>query len=177
MRWLAACIALCCGCAHIELPQMTPGEEVADHHVSLRPLIEAPRDEPWEWAAPRSASFETDHLASGPMQASAWLWFRAYQATFSRLDGTTCRFRPTCSGFAVDAIGEHGLLGLSMAFGRLGRNHNAMRHYHMSNPPFLDDPLDNYGFGGRQPWFDDFQSYDDEAHAWYQHVRATRRLR
>lgn len=180
MKRLALLILFACGCASTQVPQMTPGAEFADHHLSLRPLVSAEVDAPtgvWPGEAHHHHTGDRSAVSTGPLSATAWLWFRAYQNTLSRVDGATCRFRPTCSGFAAEAISEHGLLGLAMAFGRLARNHNGVRHYRVSEPPYLDDPVENYGFGGRRPWLDDFQAHEDEAHAWYQHVRATRRLR
>lgn len=124
----------------------------------------------------RTREATTPHPTSrGPLAASAWVFFRTYQETWSRADGSTCRFRPSCSGFGLEAMSHHGLLGAAMTFGRLHRNHSAAKHYPSTTPPFLDDPVANYTFSLRTPRLDDFASYDNEAHAWFQHVRATRR--
>jgi len=49
---------------------------------------------------------------------------RAYQYALSPLVGNQCRFAPTCSQYALDAIDRHGALrGLWLALGRLGRCH------------------------------------------------------
>ena len=114
--------------------------------------------------------------ADGPIASTAWLWYSAYKNTVSRLDGSTCRFSPSCSTFALEAIREHGSLGVAMAFGRLHKNHGDHRHYPTTTPPFLDDPVANYGFWLGQPALDDFARQADDAHAWYQHVRAVERL-
>lgn len=52
------------------------------------------------------------------------LLIRAYQYLISPLLGPRCRFYPTCSHYAVEAIEHHGLpRGLLMALGRLSRCH------------------------------------------------------
>lgn len=114
--------------------------------------------------------------ANGPLQASAWLWYQGYKNTLSKVDGNSCRFYPSCSTFGLRAVRRHGLLGVAMTFGRLHKNHQDARHYPMNQPPFLDDPVANYGFWLRPPELDHFDDYDNPAHAWFQHVRATRTL-
>ena len=47
-----------------------------------------------------------------------------YQRGFSRLLGPHCRFYPSCSEYARQAITRHGALkGLTLTFRRLGRCH------------------------------------------------------
>ena len=49
---------------------------------------------------------------------------RVYQWTLSPFIGNQCRFHPTCSQFALEALEAHGLLrGGLMAARRLGRCH------------------------------------------------------
>ena len=49
---------------------------------------------------------------------------RIYQATLSPLIGMHCRFQPTCSRYAVEAIQVHGAIkGCWLAMKRLGRCH------------------------------------------------------
>ncbi|MBG83149.1 MAG: membrane protein insertion efficiency factor YidD [Phycisphaerae bacterium] len=49
---------------------------------------------------------------------------RIYQATLSPLIGMHCRFHPTCSRYAVEAIQVHGAIkGCWLAMRRLGRCH------------------------------------------------------
>ena len=49
---------------------------------------------------------------------------RVYQMTLSPLIGMHCRFYPTCSRYAVEAIQVHGAIkGTWMAARRLGRCH------------------------------------------------------
>lgn len=49
---------------------------------------------------------------------------RAYQRLLSPTLGRNCRYSPTCSTYAVDALSQHGLLrGGWMALRRLGRCH------------------------------------------------------
>ena len=49
---------------------------------------------------------------------------RLYQLAVSPLFPQVCRFYPTCSRYALDAISEHGVLrGSWLAIARLGRCH------------------------------------------------------
>ena len=51
-------------------------------------------------------------------------WIRAYQAGLSPLLPATCRFRPTCSEYALQAVERHGAgRGSWMAIRRIGRCH------------------------------------------------------
>lgn len=52
------------------------------------------------------------------------LFVRGYQVTLGNLMGGHCRFQPTCSHYAVDALREHGALrGSWLAFRRVLRCH------------------------------------------------------
>lgn len=49
---------------------------------------------------------------------------RVYQKTLSRVLPPTCRFYPSCSQYAYDAIARYGVIrGGWMALGRLSRCH------------------------------------------------------
>ena len=49
---------------------------------------------------------------------------RVYQWTLSPLIGRSCRFHPTCSAYALEAIERHGALrGLVLTLRRLARCH------------------------------------------------------
>jgi len=49
---------------------------------------------------------------------------RAYQLSFSALLGRQCRFLPTCSHYAMEALERHGTLkGSALAFRRFLRCH------------------------------------------------------
>jgi putative membrane protein insertion efficiency factor len=49
---------------------------------------------------------------------------RAYQAVLSPLFRGACRFQPSCSQYAIEALSEHGLLrGVWLALRRLARCH------------------------------------------------------
>ncbi|MDP7029996.1 MAG: membrane protein insertion efficiency factor YidD [Phycisphaerales bacterium] len=57
----------------------------------------------------------------------AWIeivLIRIYQATLSPLVGRHCRFQPTCSRYAAEAIDRHGaLVGTRLTLRRLARCH------------------------------------------------------
>ena len=49
---------------------------------------------------------------------------RTYQIALSQFAGGACRFHPSCSEYAVDALAEHGLLrGTWLACRRVARCH------------------------------------------------------
>ena len=49
---------------------------------------------------------------------------RGYRAVISPLYGQVCRYHPSCSAYALDAVREHGSLrGSWLAVRRLGRCH------------------------------------------------------
>jgi putative membrane protein insertion efficiency factor len=57
-------------------------------------------------------------------RAIAIALIRFYQQFISPLKAPTCRFHPSCSCYAREAIERHGLCrGLLFALGRLGRCH------------------------------------------------------
>lgn len=52
------------------------------------------------------------------------LLLRGYQLAISPFLGQSCRFYPTCSNYAMEAIREHGALkGVMLAAVRLGKCH------------------------------------------------------
>ena len=49
---------------------------------------------------------------------------RLYQVTLGRILGGSCRFAPSCSNYAIDALRAHGLLkGSWLTARRIGRCH------------------------------------------------------
>ncbi len=49
---------------------------------------------------------------------------RGYRFFLSPWLGSACRFEPTCSAYALDALGRHGAAaGLALTLGRIGRCH------------------------------------------------------
>jgi putative membrane protein insertion efficiency factor len=58
------------------------------------------------------------------MKAVALFLIRAYQATLSPLLGNRCRYYPTCSAYAGEAIAKYGFLkGTFLGIRRLLRCH------------------------------------------------------
>lgn len=61
------------------------------------------------------------------MSPAAWvlsLPVRLYRATFSPLVGMNCRYHPTCSAYALEALEKHGAVkGSWLAFRRIMRCH------------------------------------------------------
>ncbi|MCZ7649103.1 MAG: membrane protein insertion efficiency factor YidD [Planctomycetota bacterium] len=63
-----------------------------------------------------------------------------YRATFSWLLGGQCRFEPSCSTYALEAIARHGALkGWMLALGRLFRCHPFCRGGYDPVPPGPDE--------------------------------------
>jgi putative membrane protein insertion efficiency factor len=59
-----------------------------------------------------------------PAMRVAVLTVRGYQRAISPLLPPACRFAPTCSEYAVEAIGAHGVVrGVGLAMRRLARCH------------------------------------------------------
>lgn len=48
---------------------------------------------------------------------------RFYQKFMSPLFPPSCRYRPTCSTYMIEALQKHGLKGLVMGLARIGRCH------------------------------------------------------
>ena len=61
------------------------------------------------------------------MTPPAWvvsLPVKLYRATFSPLVGMNCRYHPTCSAYALEALEKHGAIkGSWLAFRRIMRCH------------------------------------------------------
>jgi uncharacterized protein len=52
------------------------------------------------------------------------VFIRFYQFTLSALIGRTCRFLPTCSDYATEAVEKHGVIcGGQLALRRISRCH------------------------------------------------------
>ncbi|MFX3801883.1 membrane protein insertion efficiency factor YidD, partial [Streptococcus suis] len=48
---------------------------------------------------------------------------RFYQKFISPLFQRSCRYRPTCSAYMIEALQKHGLRGFLMGLARIGRCH------------------------------------------------------
>ncbi|MBL8480417.1 MAG: membrane protein insertion efficiency factor YidD [Sterolibacteriaceae bacterium] len=58
-----------------------------------------------------------------PVQPLLWL-IRGYQLAISPMLGNRCRFHPSCSDYAIEALRRHGLFkGLWLAVRRVGSCH------------------------------------------------------
>jgi putative membrane protein insertion efficiency factor len=63
-------------------------------------------------------------LRTGLVARALILALRLYQLTISPLLGPTCRFYPSCSAYAVEAVKHHGVIkGMGLALRRLLRCH------------------------------------------------------
>lgn len=61
-------------------------------------------------------------MTTNPATKTATGVIRLYQRFVSPLLGRNCRFSPTCSAYALEALNRHGFLrGTGMAMRRLGR--------------------------------------------------------
>lgn len=140
---------------HIQSPREIPFES-----TFLNPVINAqPSTKKEQVAAHKSV-----------LQTTAKIAFSVYQHTWSRMDGSTCNFSPTCSAFGLHATYEFGFWGMVLTMGRLQKDHSAFEFYkHLSLR--LHDPIENYTFWLREARKDDFSSYLDPAHAWFQHIK------
>lgn len=73
-----------------------------------------------------SVETQTATRRPAPYQPAWWLRaaIRGYQRIFSPVLGRNCRYLPTCSSYAYEAIGEWGAVrGTWMGIRRLGRCH------------------------------------------------------
>ncbi len=80
---------------------------------------------------------------TNPLKLMFVLMIRTYQVVFSKQDGASCQFRPSCSHFGAKAIKEYGpIQGLFMTSDRLlrcnpythGKYPLAYDHYHNYDP-------------------------------------------
>jgi len=70
------------------------------------------------------------------MRSIAIFLIRGYQLLLSPLLGNNCRFQPSCSQYAIDAVRAHGARrGLWLAVRRIGRCHPWGGHGHDPVPP------------------------------------------
>jgi uncharacterized protein len=66
----------------------------------------------------------SDAKEPGPVAAALIVPIRFYRRFISPLFPPSCRFQPTCSQYAIEAIQTHGALkGFGLALRRLGRCH------------------------------------------------------
>jgi len=64
----------------------------------------------------------TPRRGSGALLRGVIFLVQAYRNMISPLRPASCRFTPTCSQYAVDALGEYGLIrGSSLAAARLAK--------------------------------------------------------
>lgn len=65
-----------------------------------------------------------DTMARGAVQRGLMCWIRLYQWLVSPLLPAACRFEPSCSHYAYEAVRRHGALrGGGLALRRLARCH------------------------------------------------------
>jgi hypothetical protein len=74
-----------------------------------------------------------------------------YSNFLTRTDGPRCQHLPTCSRFASQAVGRHGLIGISLGLDRLLQGGTSSVVRNLPDIEFGDglrhyDPVDNYEF-------------------------------
>jgi putative membrane protein insertion efficiency factor len=70
------------------------------------------------------------------MRSIAIFLIRGYQLLLSPWLGKNCRYQPTCSQYAIEAVQAHGVVrGLWLASRRIGRCHPWGGHGHDPVPP------------------------------------------
>lgn len=70
------------------------------------------------------------------MRSIAIFLIRGYQLLLSPWLGNNCRYQPTCSQYAIEAVRAHGVVrGLWLASCRIGRCHPWGGHGHDPVPP------------------------------------------
>ena len=70
------------------------------------------------------------------MRSIAICLIRGYQLLLSPWLGNNCRYQPTCSQYAIEAVRDHGVVrGLWLASRRIGRCHPWGGHGHDPVPP------------------------------------------
>lgn len=83
---------------------------------------------------PLTATRQSPRPLYNSFQAGAWFFLRFFQIVISPQDGPNCRFHPTCSRYASEAVQRYGaLVGSFLAGDRLIR-------CNPYNPPG-DDPI------------------------------------
>ncbi|MBY0406339.1 MAG: membrane protein insertion efficiency factor YidD [Rickettsiales bacterium] len=75
------------------------------------------------------------------LERAGILLIRAYRLCISPFLGANCRFHPTCSAYAIEALETHGFLrGSWLSFARICRCHPFATH----GPEFFfEDPVPN----------------------------------
>ena len=85
----------------------------------------APLGSPSEFCSAGSGAHEPAQEPNGLSRATVWVLLagiRFYQAVLSSLMFSACKFYPSCSHYAAEAIARHGALrGVRQATGRLLR--------------------------------------------------------
>lgn len=114
-------------------------------------------------------------MASSPTTATIYLAWRLYSQTLSRSMGETCRFSPTCSRFALEAMSQ-GPEGVVLTFGRLMRNHLDQDFYPLTEDGYLADPPSHYYFWRSESGVHAHQSGLERSHAWFVLIRAAENL-
>jgi hypothetical protein len=84
------------------------------------------KDPEWDtWQRPARATAQEDEAWTNSGKLFGGLGISLYHLVISPVLPSACPFRPTCSGYALEAIGRHGLLnGVLMGTDRLTRCHS-----------------------------------------------------
>lgn len=91
----------------------------------------------------RDQTPESDPVFSSAVRAVLLAAIRVYQLALSPWLGRACRFEPTCSVYAAEALRRHGVAhGARLALARLGRCHPWGGSGYDPVPP-IDEPRRN----------------------------------
>lgn len=80
-------------------------------------------------------------------------FIRFYQRWITPANGPTCNFYPTCSAYALEALGQHGFWGIPMGAERIMRDHSQIHLYpliQVHGTTRLYDPVEAHAPGERR---------------------------
>lgn len=101
----------------------------------------------WVPPCPTVATAEASEPVVGTFRWSARLVLGLWRGALTRVDGQTCRFTPSCSAYAVQAVRAHGAIpGATLAAERVLRAHHGADYplCRTADGVYLLDPLSDH---------------------------------